>query len=1270
MSVAPPSPTSDSSPRGRGSWRILRWVGLGILVLLVALAFGLAWLLASQAGARFALARAAAFTDGKLSVGAVEGRLAGPLTLAQLRWRDPDNGVDARVARVHMDLALLDLLAWRVHFTTLEVADVDVALATLPPRPEQPAGSISLAAPIDIVLDRLALDAARISRDGEPLFALDRLDLAGAWTRLGISIQSLALRAPDGQVDLAGTLTARAGLPGKGKVDFHWQAGTTRLAGTLAAQGDGKRTTVDLTLTEPTPARIEASVQQTPTWPWSVQAQVPRFDPRSLIGEGRITALALDLAGSGDKSQGNFSGEITLNDHPLLLDPLRFTLVEQTLDIQTLTLKAPGAQGSFRASGTIALAATPVSASASLEWDDVTLPAELVGQTLATHGNLKVDASSAAYHAEGRLAVGPPGQLADLELLLDGTPDAIDLQRLALRQPNGGLDAQGTITLRPRLGWQVTANAQRLDPGAFLAEWPGALDFALTSHGTFADAGPEATIKLEGLGGTLRQRPVSGHADLTLQPGYVVDGSLVLAAGASRIQASGRGGGATDADIKLVVGTLGDWLPDAQGRFDAHFHVGGKWPQLAVRGNAHGAGIELGATRVGNLDLRADISDLAVTRGTLEVRASQVAAGTLEFTTLVLDASGEGHQHALSLHAEGVPLDISMALNGTLGKDGRWVGNLSALDLEVKEAPPLALEHPATLAWTGKALDVGELCLAGASARLCIGGNAGSDGALAAHYRITDLPLALLAQLAARGEAPIGIDGMLAGTGDLRRSAAGALDGTATLQLPEGRLFLPEQPGQALLSWHDAGITATLSPQAIQARIAAALDHGGGLDGEVTLGDVSGGAPTLAGQLHLKLNSLAFIELLSTDVANTQGSLEANYRIAGTLAEPQLTGALELAGFAVEVPDAGLKLHDGQLVLRASDAQHFVLEGSLASGQGKLQVDGTGGLAADAPFAIRISGQDFLAADIPAAHVLVSPDLTIERSDERLEVGGGVTIPAARIDLSRLPGGGAAGVSRDVVVTDAEQEPRGKSLPVVVSVELRLGDDVKLAGMGLDGKVSGQLHIDQRPGREATGTGTLNASGTYKAYGQNLSIETGHVMFAGTALDNPGLDIRAVRKIRGASGSPGNDTITVGLQVRGTAQIPVLTVFSRPSMAQSEALSYLITGKPLSGLKSGEGDMLGSAARALGSAGGDLLASKIGARMGLDAGVSDSAALGGAAFTVGKYLSPKLYLSYGVGLFSPGEVVTLKYLFNRRWNFEAENATTGSRAGINYRYER
>jgi translocation and assembly module TamB len=144
----------------------------------------------------------------------------------------------------------------------------------------------------------------------------------------------------------------------------------------------------------------------------------------------------------------------------------------------------------------------------------------------------------------------------------------------------------------------------------------------------------------------------------------------------------------------------------------------------------------------------------------------------------------------------------------------------------------------------------------------------------------------------------------------------------------------------------------------------------------------------------------------------------------------------------------------------------------------------------------------------------------------------------------------------------------------------------------------------------------------------------------------------------------------VGLQISGTAQRPVLTIFSNPPMEQSDALAYLITGKPLSQVSGGEGNAINSAAQALGSAAGNLLAKGIGSKLGIEAGVSSSEALGTAAFTVGKYLSPRLYLSYGVGLFNPGQVITLRYLLSQHWNFEAEQATDFSRASFNYRIEK
>ena len=64
------------------------------------------------------------------------------------------------------------------------------------------------------------------------------------------------------------------------------------------------------------------------------------------------------------------------------------------------------------------------------------------------------------------------------------------------------------------------------------------------------------------------------------------------------------------------------------------------------------------------------------------------------------------------------------------------------------------------------------------------------------------------------------------------------------------------------------------------------------------------------------------------------------------------------------------------------------------------------------------------------------------------------------------------------------------------------------------------------------------------------------------------------------------------------------------------------------------------------------------------------AAPGGSALTIGEYLSPRLYLSYGVGLFEPGQVVTLRYRVSSKVSLEASQGPLNQKAGINYRIEK
>ena len=1296
MNAARPSPRVDAG-RSRGR-RVLRALGIVLACLLLLLCIALWWALRTESGTAFVLARATSALDGRLHIARHDGTVAGPLHLEEVRYTDAASGVEASLQQLDVDLDVTALLGGRVQIRELAASGIDLALTTVAKADEDAPVENPLRAPIDILVERLALQDATIRQDGETVLVVDRLDLAGAWTQTGLLVKSLSVRSPDGSIDLNGTLATADGYSGNAKTRFDWRSGETTWAGELDSTSDGKQARLQLRLSQPMPASAAVTLGQSGDMPWTLRLDVPEFAARQVLTDTSLRTLALDLEASGNRQHGSARGHFVIDDHPLALDPLRYAIDESIVTIETLHLTSPGSAGALDIDGRLDLSGDAPEAHLKAAWTAVELPADLAGQAMTSQGELAIDGRADAYTAKGSLQLGPPDAQADIEVDIAGSAETVALNTIRLVQPGGSLDANGTLTLQPAFGWQVEATADQLNPGAFFKEWPGAVDFTLSTTGTLTAEGPQANLRLDKVGGSLRDKPLGGSADLDMRPGYLIDGNLELRSGASRLAIEGSSGTRTDARVVIDMPALGDWFPASGGSANGRFHISGQWPNLDIDGDLAAREIAWSGTRAASLELVGKVTNIEDPAGALTLRVANLARGDIRFESLLLQGEGNAASHQVSLVALGHPAGVTLAVTG--GRvDERWTGQVTALELDpvARSLPDFALDEPARMSWDGSQFVLDESCLIGkprartdtrvavgaatpaedptaissveteaepsaGPAILCAAGNSQADGTMAARYRLEHLPLRMILRLAAP-DSPVRMRGELSGTGELASSATGEWSGRASIRSDQGRLFYSGGT-TPLLSYTGFAIETTLEGNTSNTRIHADLDHDGLLDGNLRMIRSDTASPAIEGNLDLDLNSLAFLELVSSEIAGATGKLTARYGFSGTLDQPRLQGALNLQDFATDVPSAGLRLTDGALSLRAVDADTYALEGSITSGSGQLVISGSGGIGSESPAKLTIKGTDFVASDIPAARVVLSPDLVVERKDAGWLVSGDVVIPAANVDLAKLPGGGASAASPDVIIIDAEQPEPGKPMPIDARVTVTLGDDVKLAGYGFDGTLSGNLRVIERPGRATTGSGTLIAAGTYKAYGQDLKIETGRVLFAGTAIDNPGIDIRAVREIRA-------DDVTAGLQVRGTAQVPVLTVFSDPAMEQSEALSYLVTGKPLASLKSGEGDMLGTAARALGTAGGDLLAKRIGSRLGVDdIGVADSGALGGAAFTVGKYLSPKLYLSYGVGIFDPGEVVTLRYLFNRRWNFEAQNATTGSRAGFNYRIEK
>ena len=80
---------------------------------------------------------------------------------------------------------------------------------------------------------------AKVAQDGAELARIDSLDVTGRWTREGVAIQSLALKSPDGTLDLHGTVSALAGYPGDGELRFDWRAQDVAYDVTFSIAGVG-----------------------------------------------------------------------------------------------------------------------------------------------------------------------------------------------------------------------------------------------------------------------------------------------------------------------------------------------------------------------------------------------------------------------------------------------------------------------------------------------------------------------------------------------------------------------------------------------------------------------------------------------------------------------------------------------------------------------------------------------------------------------------------------------------------------------------------------------------------------------------------------------------------------------------------------------------------------------------------------------------------------------------------------------------------------------
>ena len=469
--------------------------------------------------------------------------------------------------------------------------------------------------------------------------------------------------------------------------------------------------------------------------------------------------------------------------------------------------------------------------------------------------------------------------------------------------------------------------------------------------------------------------------------------------------------------------------------------------------------------------------------------------------------------------------------------------------------------------------------------------------------------------------------------------------------------------------------------------------------------------------MNLDIVSLELANLFTGPDMAVDGSLKVDGTVAGTLDAPLVDLAVTGKDLSVLQRSAGMRLSGGDLDAHLSGRGLQIKRLKFHTGQGSLQLKGAARLVERGNTKAALAAQDVAWAaaltkppkagspkpsllpmdgvfDVRADHFLVpiGPGQRVTLSGvTRLTSGpaGLILVGDMKVDegLIELAGSSAPTLPGDVRVSGEqipqdlpEEKDAEASLRIASDLEVELGDKLKINGMGAEARLGGKLQVGGFLPADPQLTGVVNiVDGSYQAYGQNLKFTKGLIRFTGP-VDNPSLDIEAKRPYL---------PVEVGLSITGQASNPRISLISKPSMSETNKLSWLVLGVPP--------DEAGGAAQvlALQQAGTMLLGNDNGVRSpsiaerlgldvlnygyasntGVDSGIQESMTPKGlvgsssssnadatetGVVSLGKRINDRLFVSYEKGVRGVWNLLRIQYTLGKGYVLRAQTGSDNS----------
>ena len=453
----------------------------------------------------------------------------------------------------------------------------------------------------------------------------------------------------------------------------------------------------------------------------------------------------------------------------------------------------------------------------------------------------------------------------------------------------------------------------------------------------------------------------------------------------------------------------------------------------------------------------------------------------------------------------------------------------------------------------------------------------------------------------------------------------------------------------------------------------------------------------IAANLDIHIVDLNLIRAFTDSIDKISGVISSDIKLSGTLNHPNLSGALMLTDGNIKSIPLGIKINPLTISIKPKSNHSLAYEIILAQKnknspekKNKLFITGNTQLSTpDFTTNMSIKSDQFIVSNTGEYQATIASNLALAHNNQATRITGDLSVLNANI--APVDFSSTVTLPSDVVYVNNANDPINPGINnknIFLDINLIL-NKINFDYKGLNAAIEGQLDINKTPESELRTLGQVKIiNGSYKAYGQNLTlVKDGALNFNGRP-SNPQLNLKAYKEVAPASADISlpsyQDKLIVGILITGTAEKPIINFYSDPSgISQQNILSYLVFGFPQNQLSDSQTAAIWQALSMMSPGGGNggltKLKENVKENLGLtELGFSNTSVYNsdtqevesGTSFVVGKRITDNLTLTYDMGVMVPVNVLYLKYKLSQHWSAQTDSSTLGNGADLFYTIQR